>query len=40
MTEPLLEALEADFHRYFPDILAHASDWVAEESSATGNERS
>ena len=27
---PLLDDLEADFHRYFPDILAHASDWVAQ----------
>ena len=31
---PLLEALEADFHRYFPDILAHAEAWVAEEAAA------
>jgi len=29
---PLLEALETDFLRYFPDILDHASDWVADES--------
>ena len=29
---PLLVALEADFLRYFPDILDHASDWVAVES--------
>ena len=28
---PLLDELEADFHRYFPDILSHAKDWVAEE---------
>ena len=28
---PLLDDLEADFHRYFPDILSHASQWVAEE---------
>lgn len=29
---PLLGALEADFLRYFPDILDHASAWVAVES--------
>ena len=37
---PLLEELEADFHRYFPDILAHARDWVAEESTAQDHSRS
>ncbi len=37
---PLLEALEADFHRYFPDILRHAEYWVAQEQVATPVERS
>jgi acyl carrier protein phosphodiesterase len=37
---PLLEALKADFHRYFPDILAHARDWVAEEHAASTHARS
>ena len=37
---PLLGALEADFHRYFPDILEHASNWVSEESRAADDERS
>jgi acyl carrier protein phosphodiesterase len=29
---PLVAALEEDFQRYFPDILAHARDWVAAET--------
>ncbi len=37
---PLLEALEMDFHRYFPDILAHAEAWVALEHTARPSERS
>lgn len=37
---PLLEALEADFHRYFPDILSHAGEWVAQEHAASRAERS
>ncbi|MGE0621810.1 MAG: ACP phosphodiesterase [Pseudomonadales bacterium] len=28
---PMLDALEADFRRYFPDILRHARTWVAGE---------
>jgi len=27
----LIPALEEDFQRYFPDILAHAGDWVSAE---------
>ena len=30
---PLLDALEADFRRYFPDILQHAREWVALEGA-------
>lgn len=29
---PLLDALEDDFDRYFPDILSHARNWVLAES--------
>lgn len=28
---PLIDELEADFDRYFPDVLAHARDWVATD---------
>lgn len=37
---PLLEELEADFQRYFPDILAHARDWVAAETASRETPRS
>ena len=37
---PLLEALEADFHRYFPDILTHAAAWVAQEHAESSSKRS
>ena len=38
--EEKLEALEADFQRYFPDILAHARDWVAAETASRETPRS
>ncbi len=31
---PLLEALTADFHDYFPEILTHAGEWVASQAVA------
>ncbi|MEM8767403.1 MAG: acyl carrier protein phosphodiesterase, partial [Pseudomonadota bacterium] len=31
---PLLEDLSADFNDYFPDILAHAEDWVLNQDVA------
>ncbi len=37
---PLLDALEADFHRYFPDILAHATEWVSLEAETGAQGRS
>jgi hypothetical protein len=36
----LLPALEDDFQRYFPDILAHAGDWVAAETASRPDARS
>jgi len=33
-TPPLLEALEADFRSYFPDMLNHAVEWVSADSES------
>jgi acyl carrier protein phosphodiesterase len=37
---PLVNALEADFRRYFPDILEHARDWVALEGTQSAPAKS
>ena len=37
---PLLDGLETDFQRYFPDILAHARTWTAAETAGAASPRS